>query len=81
MKIKEIRLATSDVGSPIYVELDDGQVFEFLLQEIFDPDSPKSRLMKLMTGESVAEFWDRHTTPVWQKGEPGEVVSRTLAGD
>lgn len=70
VKIKEIRVATPD----IYVELDDGQTFSFLLREILDPDSNKNRLMRLMTGESVAEFWYRHTTKVWEKGEPGEVI-------
>jgi hypothetical protein len=73
MKIKEIRGARPD----FYVKLDDGQVFHFLLREILDFDSNKNRLMKLMTGESVGAFWFRHTVPVWQKGEPGEVISLT----
>ena len=73
MKIKEIR-----VGTPkVYVELDDGQTFLFLMREILDPDSSKNRLMKLMTGESVMEFWNSNTTKVWKGSSPGEVISRT----
>ena len=77
MKIKEIRVASPDPAHYVYVVLDDGQTFSFLLSEILNPNSTKNRLMRLMKGKTACDFWHRHTTPVWPKSEPGEVVSRT----